>query len=63
MKALKRGEHGAEPGVLRYRGHRITVHAEQPWSYSADGSQTQDAVSPLVVEARPQMLRLVVPEG
>ena len=63
MQALKRGEHGAEPGVLRYRGHRITVHAEQPWRYSADGSQTQEAVSPLVVEARPQMLRLVVPEG
>ena len=63
LRALRRGEHGALPGVLRYRGYRITVHAEAPWRYSADGSQTQEAASPLVVEARPQMLRLVVPEG
>jgi diacylglycerol kinase family enzyme len=63
LQALKRGEHGALPGVIRYRGHRITVHSEQPWKYSADGSQTREAASPLVVEARPQMLRLVVPEG
>jgi diacylglycerol kinase family enzyme len=63
LQALKRGEHGAMPGVLRYRGYRITVHAEEPWRYSADGSQTREAASPLVVEARPQMLRLVVPDG
>lgn len=63
LRALKRGEHGALPGVMRYRGHRITVHAEAPWRYSADGSQSREAASPLVVEARPQMLRLVVPEG
>lgn len=63
LRALKRGEHGAEPGVIRFRGHRITVYAEAPWRYSADGSQTREAASPLIVEARSQMLRLVVPEG
>ena len=63
LRALKRGEHGALPGVIRYRGQRITVHAEEPWRYSADGSQTREAASPLIVEARSQMLRLVVAEG
>jgi hypothetical protein len=61
MQALRRGEHGALPGVLRFRGHHIVVHAEKPWQYSADGGQILDAADPLVIEARPEMLRLVAP--
>jgi diacylglycerol kinase family enzyme len=61
VKALKRGEHGAAPGVLRFRGHHIVIHAEKPWQYSADGGKVLDAADPLVIEARPEMLRLVAP--
>jgi diacylglycerol kinase family enzyme len=61
VKALKIGEHGALPGVLRFRGHRIAIHSEKPWQYSADGGQVLDAADPLVIEARPEMLRLVAP--
>ena len=62
LKSLKRGEHVAMPGVLRFRGNRVKVNAEKPWQYTADGGRHRDAADPLVVEARPNQLRLIVPE-
>jgi diacylglycerol kinase family enzyme len=63
LRAVRQGAHGALPGVIRFRGQRIAVHALKPWRYSADGGPVIDAANPLVLEAKPQQLRLVVPEG
>jgi diacylglycerol kinase family enzyme len=63
LRAVRKGTHGGLPGVIRFRGHRITVHAGQAWRYSADGGPVRNAADPLVLEAKPQKLRLVVPEA
>jgi hypothetical protein len=63
LRALYHGRHGALPGVIRYRCHRIVVQANQPWQYATDGGRVQDAANPLLLEARPEQLRLVVPPG
>jgi hypothetical protein len=62
LRAMRQGRHGGLPGVVRFRGQRITVHALRPWHYAADGGPRLGAANPLVLEARPQQLRLVVPE-
>jgi diacylglycerol kinase family enzyme len=62
LRAARQGRHGGLPGVIRFRGQRITIHARRPWYYTADGGPRLFAADPLVLEARPQKLRLVIPE-
>lgn len=60
LRAVRRGTHGGLPGVIRFRGRRITIRSEQPWQYAADGGPNLNAADPLILEAKPEKLRLVV---
>jgi hypothetical protein len=60
LRAVRRGTHGGLPGVIRYRGRRVTIRAEKAWQYAADGAPNLNAADPLVLEAKPEKLRLVV---
>lgn len=60
LRALRRGTHGGLPGVVRFRGRRVTIRSEQPWQYAADGGPCLNAADPLILEAKPEKLRLVV---
>jgi diacylglycerol kinase family enzyme len=61
LQAARKGLHAGLPGVIRFRGQRITIKAAQPWSYSADGDRMEEAAKVLVLEAKPERLRLVAP--
>ena len=63
VRALRQGLHGAQSGVIRYRCRRVTVRAQKPWRYAADGGRSHDAADPLILEARPEKLRLVESPG
>ena len=58
--AVRQGTHGGLPGVIRFRGRRVTIRSEQPWQYAADGGPSLNAADPLILEAKPEKLRLVV---
>lgn len=60
LRAARKGLHGALPGVIRFRGHRITIQADKPFRYMIDDEEVRQADEPLVLEAKPEKLRVVV---
>jgi hypothetical protein len=63
LLALRKGTHGALPGVMRFRGHRVTIKAAAPWRCVADGGDVQEISGELVLEAKPEKLRVVAMEN
>jgi len=61
IRMARQGLHGGLPGVLRYRGHRITLNCDKPCTYSIDG-EIRKLEEPVVLEAKPERLRLVIAE-
>lgn len=63
LQAARKGLHAGQPGVIRFRGQRITIKSDRPWSYSADGDKSEETAKVIVLEAKPERLRLVAPEN
>ena len=62
LLALRKGAHGALPGVVRFRGHRVTIRSAAPWRCVLDGGAAQEVRDDLVLEAKPEKLRVVAVE-
>jgi diacylglycerol kinase family enzyme len=63
LSAARKGLHAGQPGVIRFRGQRITIKSAHPWTYSTDGDRIEAGAELLVLEAKPERLRLVAPEN
>jgi diacylglycerol kinase family enzyme len=61
LRAARKGLHGGLPGVVRFRGQRVTIRSELPLQFAADGEGSASAERVLVLEAKPERLRLVSP--
>lgn len=59
LRMARQGLHGGMPGVVRYRGHRVTIQPDHPCYYSVDG-EVRKLEDSIVLEAKPERLRIVV---
>ena len=59
LSKAQQGLHGGLPGVLRYRGHRITLNSDTKCLYSIDG-EVRRLEEPMILEAKPERLRIVL---
>jgi diacylglycerol kinase family enzyme len=63
LRAARKGLHGGLPGVIRFRGQRVTIRSDKPLQFSADGDRGEASEQVLVLEAKPERLRLVSPDN